>query len=488
MEQLDGKHLEERVDTLEGQARRAQSTSADLERMLAMATQEADGGSANETLVRMLRDQMEQILLTTDQVSARVDAELVTLTQRVEAVAKSYAGRMLGGAQEEKLGIQVSGLPPQYSKQAAEQRSNETGGSTMEAAPHGRWKVLMEIPSFSVGGGETWECNMRLQAWWLQFQTISTTVSPGFGAYVHAEYAVAEQKHQKRLTGQYNLPDLTPVLPEHQEYENRLMLTLILCLPQEVQQPVLEKTGSSKLRGVHLLECIFQEQMPGGQQEMKSIQAFVRHLDPAYSAKEGLETLRRWKLARTRARDLQLPAVASFEEVQALSSLIRNVERRSAQEKKKKDKPCRFFFTPAGDIPIDFLDELSEAIAEARRVRLQRQPLWWVHLDPDEYSTWSSTGHIQSRACRPFRGETSPFEVAVGVFLLLERQDQVFPTYDFDISETQRIVEAHDLLIMREDQVVRPGYIAWLMDLEEDTEILFAVVESSSRPGRPEVA
>ena len=93
MEQLDGKHLEERVDTLEGQARRAQSTSADLERMLAMATQEADGGSANETLVRMLRDQMEQILLTTDQVSARVDAELVTLTQRVEAVAKSYAGR-----------------------------------------------------------------------------------------------------------------------------------------------------------------------------------------------------------------------------------------------------------------------------------------------------------------------------------------------------------------------------------------------------------
>ena len=108
-----------------------------------------------------------------------------------------------------------------------------------------------------------------------------------------------------------------------------MTLTLIRCLPQEVKQPVLEKTGSSKLRGVHLLECIFQEQMPGGQQEMKSIQAFVRHLDPAHSAKEGLETLRRWKLARTRARDLQLPAVASFEEVQALSSLIRNVERRS---------------------------------------------------------------------------------------------------------------------------------------------------------------
>ena len=75
------------MDTLEGQARRTQSTSADLERMLAKAAQEAEGGNANETLVRMLRDQMEQVLLTTDQVSARVDAELATLTQRVEAVA-----------------------------------------------------------------------------------------------------------------------------------------------------------------------------------------------------------------------------------------------------------------------------------------------------------------------------------------------------------------------------------------------------------------
>ena len=76
----------------------------------------------------------------------------------------------------------------------------------------------------------------------------------------------------------------------------------------------------------------------------------------------------------------------------------------------------------------------------------------------------------------------------MGVSFFLERQDEVFPIYDFDISETQRIVEAHDLLIMCEDQVVRPGYIVWLMDLEEDTETFIAVVESSFRPGWPEVA
>ena len=282
MEQLDGKfselarHLAERVDTLEGQARRTQSNSADLERMLAKATQEAEDGSSNETLVRMLRERMDQILLTTDQVSARVDAELATLTQRVEAVADQSGEAMRAGEQHaERTGqcleqlreelqdisqrdgpsvhemspdmptdlaaaedawwgtggeagkagewtdygqddawtwqwTEPPGLPPQYSKQAAEHRSTETEGSMAEAVPHGRWKVLMDIPSFSVGGGEAWECNMRLQAWWLQFQTISTTVSPGFGAYVQAEYAVAEQRHQKRLAGQYNLPDLTP--------------------------------------------------------------------------------------------------------------------------------------------------------------------------------------------------------------------------------------------------------------------------------------
>ena len=145
------------------------------------------------------------------------------------------------------------GLPPQYSKQAA-QRPTEMGGSTAEAALRGRWTVLLNIPSFSVGA---WECNVRLQAWWWQFQTISTTVSPGFGAYVQAEYAVAEERHQKRLAGHYNLPDLTPALAEHQEYENRLTLTLIRCLPQEVKQPVLEKTGSSKLRGVRLFWSVF---------------------------------------------------------------------------------------------------------------------------------------------------------------------------------------------------------------------------------------
>ncbi|CAE7317713.1 GIP [Symbiodinium sp. CCMP2592] len=389
-EQL-AEHLDRRVNSLEDQMQRAQLVSSHLQTSLERAVKDAEESGQETDLVSRIQTHMVETLQRTEALSSHVESELRLLHERVGEVAEKAVvdsqtceqrTRQIESCLEQireeihECGSKESGpviheMSPDQQGQSDPAQAEEDwwcGGNENawtewneqteanpenpwnwswsappglppefmrappvadESVPHGRWKLLLDVPAFTVGGGEAWECNMRLQTWWKQLETVASTVSPRFGTFVHEQYTLAEKRHRRRLEGFFDDQELEKISSDCQEYENRLTLTLIRCLPTELKQPVLEKTGQQQLRSIHLIECVLQEQMPGGQQEMKSIQAFVRHLDPAHTAKEGLETLRRWKLARTRARDLQLPAVAPFEEIQALSSLIKTLERKS---------------------------------------------------------------------------------------------------------------------------------------------------------------
>ncbi|CAE7289759.1 unnamed protein product [Symbiodinium sp. CCMP2592] len=165
---------------------------------------------------------------------------------------------------------------------------------TAGAIPLGRWKLLQDVPLLNLGSGEPWELGMRLRTWIKQVETISSTIAGSFGDYVKNQFQIADQ-----------------------------------CIPSELKQGVLEKNDESEpIRAVDLLEGVLETLQPGGAAEVQSLHAFVRSLQPASTAKEALSTLRRWRLARTRATSLSLPQVAPYEELKALETLVRNLERR----------------------------------------------------------------------------------------------------------------------------------------------------------------
>ena len=121
---------------------------------------------------------------------------------------------------------------------------------------------------------------------------------------------------------------LPKVRVEDTEKENRLVLLLIRCLPAELKQSVMEKHGEDAIRAADLLGGVLEILQPGGAAEMQSLHSFIRSLQPVQNARDGLSILRRWKLARSRAESLNLPQIAPYEELQALNTLIKVLEKR----------------------------------------------------------------------------------------------------------------------------------------------------------------
>ena len=170
---------------------------------------------------------------------------------------------------------------------------------------------------------------MRFRTWLKQLETVAGTIAPAFGNFVAGQVQLAEQRHGERMAGLVTLGPPPEVGPQESESENRLILLLIRCLPQEWKTSVLEQQDESKsMRALDLLEGVFEVLQPGGAAETQSLNTFVRTLRPVTTAKDGLSVLRRWRLARTRATALALPKLAPFEELQALSTMAQTLERR----------------------------------------------------------------------------------------------------------------------------------------------------------------
>ena len=114
----------------------------------------------------------------------------------------------------------------------------------------------------------------------------------------------------------------------------------------------------------------------------------------------------------------------------------------------------------------ELVDELADAMQNARVHWEQHDQLWRLHLSPQEFHAWvqqQQHGEIITSA-RPFVQVTQGRDVAVGVAWTLERAGQP-PIRDLPIGEAQRIAVAYDVMLMCDDDVARKGFVAWLLSL-----------------------
>ena len=98
----------------------------------------------------------------------------------------------------------------------------------------------------------------------------------------------------------------------------------------------------------------------------------------------------------------------------------------------------------------------------------------------DEFLEWQR-GQIML-APRDFQMVTDGLDVAVGVMVNVAHLDQGLPAYSIPFGEEQEIVSVHDVLIMCEDNVARPGVIARLLDLGPSRNELFLAAIENPRP------
>ena len=114
------------------------------------------------------------------------------------------------------------------------------------------------------------------------------------------------------------------------EIQNRLTIALMRSLPQDSQTPVLEGADTMDILPVTLRESLLEVHRPGGEEEVRALLAYIRGLSAVNTARDGLEVLRRWRLARTRLGQLNVPSVAPSEEARALGALIKSLEKKYA--------------------------------------------------------------------------------------------------------------------------------------------------------------
>ena len=547
-----------------------------------------------------------------------------------------------------------------------------------------QWKVLTDIPNFDFSGKTPWELGMSYTTWKRQLCTVAGTASGKFQSFVEACVAEAEMRYQCKAQDR-EMPALGSYSRYPSGYAGRLVVQLLRVLPERITAPAMEMTSSAnEIHPVQILEELSGQVQPGGCSEQTSLTKFIRSLEPAGSATEAVQVLRRWKLARSRIQSLGLPEAAPFELLKGLQTLIARLEKKhdslrtrmslcrldtsiqlgkaqgvelmleniekelrllsadeysksntsgeheislankgkgkgfkgkgkdgtkgvKGQEDKKKipcpflqkgscsfgdrcyykhpdashqppptnpktdaqrkkipcrnhkkgtckfgDK-CRYLHEDAATAKAaakasgtlmgvekgaaakakasaavpkassvvlasvckmarsDLLEDenspsssdsemthISEAASDESTASYarqsqdefseeefldtgpQRNPLWRLHMRPDEFLEWQR-GHIMS-APRDFQMVTDGLDVAVGVMVNVAHLDQGLPAYNIPIDEEQEIVSVHDVLIMCEDNVARPGVIAWLLDLGPSRNELFLAAIESPRP------
>ena len=166
----------------------------------------------------------------------------------------------------------------------------------------GQWKLLQDVPSLNMPSGEPWECGLQLQQWISEFTTVASCVALEFNQYFLKQLEAAKSRYDARQI-QLKPEDIeAPPVPSHcEEMENRLSLTLMRVLPEQLRKPVMEQSAGQRVSSARMLEGVFERFIPGGVEEKTSLYRFLRALPSASGFKDLLATLRRMKLARARA-------------------------------------------------------------------------------------------------------------------------------------------------------------------------------------------
>ncbi|CAE7854882.1 unnamed protein product, partial [Symbiodinium sp. KB8] len=188
-----------------------------------------------------------------------------------------------------------------------------------------------DVPSLNMPSGEPWECGLQLQQWISEFTTVASCVALEFNQYFLQQLETAKSRYDARQI-QLKPEDIeAPPVPSHcEEMENRLSLTLMRVLPEQLRKPVMEQSAGQRVSSVRMLEGVFERFIPGGVEEKTSLYRFLRALPSASGFKDLLATLRRMKLARTRAATLGLPGIAPHELVASVNAMTKKLEGKHA--------------------------------------------------------------------------------------------------------------------------------------------------------------
>ena len=201
------------------------------------------------------------------------------------------------------------GLPPILKKPPENTASTSSGiqapTTSIKEIPNARWKSLNEVP-----------------------MTLAGTVSADFAEYVARCFKLAQDRHDLQARGD-SLPALEPVKGYPSEFESRLVIVLLNVLPDIIKTPALETDENQQgIGSLRLLEELYLRVRPGGLEEQQTLVRFLRNLSPASSAREAIEVLRRWRLAKSRVSALSLPEIPAYEQVKGIMTLLKTLEKR----------------------------------------------------------------------------------------------------------------------------------------------------------------
>ena len=106
-------------------------------------------------------------------------------------------------------------------------------------------------------------------------------------------------------------------------------MVLLRVLPDSVKTPALESDeGDQKVTSLRLLEELYLCVRPGGLEEQQTLVRFLRQVSPVSTAREAIELLRRWKLAKSRIASLSLPDAPAYEQISGIQKMLKNLERK----------------------------------------------------------------------------------------------------------------------------------------------------------------
>ena len=235
------------------------------------------------------------------------------------------------------LSVPPPGLPSEFTNKdtSADTAAAPPGEESPQTAkgkfavPNAKWQTLQDIPSFNPkdGAGSPWELALRLDVWKRQVLTLAATVQPLFAEYVAECFKRAQARHDRQAAGE-SLTALVPVTGFPAEYESRLVMVLLRTLPDSVKTPALEADeGHRDIASLRLLEELYLCVRPGGLEEQQALVRFLRNVSPAASARDAIDMLRRWRLAKSRVASLSLPEIPAYEQIKGIQAMIKTLEK-----------------------------------------------------------------------------------------------------------------------------------------------------------------
>ena len=234
---------------------------------------------------------------------------------------------------EDPAGFKPPGLATsQQRKQTEPARSSapliqQTVDDGVDYKRDGVWKPLKDVPKLEIAPGESWERALQLSVWKAEFLAIAHAVGQRWALFLQEKFQQAENVYEQRQMGKLSTYEYldegmwsASTCTGHlsSDFESRFCIVLMRTLPEEVKRPVFEYSTRAKVTSQKLLVSLLEVLNPGGKEEVKSLQQWVRSPPTSQTFDEAFKVLRRWQLAVSRLSTLGLPPLSPHEKLSAM--------------------------------------------------------------------------------------------------------------------------------------------------------------------------